>query len=132
MVEIAAGASWDARRATIASELALGYLAHDLHGRNGGGANDTADGSEFGAVTAGVAVWPGLRVGPVTAYAGGGGGVAFVHGLGASDVAPFWQAGAGVRWRWLDLGYRHTRIGAQLDGYRLRYDAHALALGVRW
>lgn len=117
-------------------ELEASWRREALHGRNHGGEHRSADGRELDAFTLGANLWPGWQLTRSwTLYAGGGGGIAWLHALGDSERAPWWQAGAGVRWNLtpalsFDVGARAVWAqDARFDGYRGSYDAVPSAVG---
>lgn len=121
-------------------ELEGALRLEPLHGRNTGDVeHSTADGEWLTIVQPSLGLWPRVRLAErVSVYAGGSIGPAWLKGLGDDELALGGQVGAGVRVDLVgdlaaELGYRGAWLAdVQIDGYRAGYDAHGVALGLRW
>ncbi len=131
-----AALGWDLDYLSV--DIAAGLWREELHGRNDGASNKTADGRQayFGAVMPGL--WFKQDVGRWRLYAGGGGGLGVAHAFGDTQATYAYQAGGGVvldlseDWA-AHLAYRYVGFGeTEHDDRDASFDTHTVLLGLRY
>ncbi len=138
LVAIAAGGTAQRERIAVDAWVEVEGVLEPIHGRNRGNAQRSADGKVLGLASVRGVIRPRLRVQKLWLYGEGAGGGTVATAFGDAEIAPNWRMGLGAELPLspraaLSLGWQWSWVGGVgLDGHRLKYDSHALVLGVRW